>query len=63
MIQEPTLIATNFYSSDTLLTTSTIRAINNDTGEELAQNAYTLAPQIFQPTKVIISIQTDLLDE
>lgn len=55
MVNDPAFVSCNFYSADSLMMSTCIRAINNDSGEEVEQSNYgiilfaTLAPNKVNP--------------
>lgn len=61
MAPEPLFIATCLYCPEAMAVSTCLRAINNDTGEELPQVSFSIYPQIFPATKVyqILSLRTD----
>ncbi|KAJ3269871.1 hypothetical protein HDV01_000833 [Terramyces sp. JEL0728] len=50
-VTEPTFYISNLYIPDSMQSSTIVRAINNDTGDELKQIGFQLYPQVFQPSK------------
>lgn len=52
MVTDPAYISCRFYSSDALMTSTCIRAINNDNSQEVEQPGYGILAGSLAPNKV-----------
>ncbi|KAJ3309415.1 hypothetical protein HDV04_006156 [Boothiomyces sp. JEL0838] len=58
-VNEPTFYIANLYVPESMQSCTLVKAINNDTGEELSQIGYQLCSQVFQPSKAGYTIMAE----
>jgi hypothetical protein len=52
MVPEPMYIYTSLLTPESMALSTSVKAINNDTEEEMKRIEFGLAPQVFAPSKV-----------